>query len=72
VGRTKGAEVGEIGRRDGREFDCATWPNKARSLRKDQFKQEVGKELAGAEKGTVGDHLLQALQKPDSHGRAGD
>jgi IS5 family transposase len=31
------------------EHDCATWLHKARSLPKDQFKQEVEKELTGRE-----------------------
>ena len=31
------------------EFDCATWLHKARSLPKDQFKQEVERELTGRE-----------------------
>ena len=38
-----------MARRDGQEFDCATWLHKARSLPKDQFKQEVEKELTGRE-----------------------
>jgi hypothetical protein len=36
-------------RRDGQEFDCATWLHKARSLPKDLFKREVEKELTGRE-----------------------
>src|SRR5205085_1325627 len=39
----------KIARRDGQEFDCATWLHKARSLPKDQFKREVEKELTGRE-----------------------
>ncbi len=38
-----------MARRDGQEFDCATWLHKARSLPKDQFKREVEKELTGRE-----------------------
>jgi 5-methylcytosine-specific restriction endonuclease McrA len=38
-----------VARRDGQEFDCATWLHKARSLPKDQFKREVEKELTGRE-----------------------
>ena len=38
-----------MARRDGQEFDCATWMHKARSLPKDQFKREVEKELTGRE-----------------------
>src|ERR1700747_2612070 len=49
VGWTKGLELGKVARRDGQEFDCATWLHKARSMPKDQFKQEVEKELTGRE-----------------------
>ena len=47
VGWAKGLELAKVARRDGQEFDCATWLHKARSLPKDQFKQEVEKELTG-------------------------
>ena len=49
VGWTKGLELAKIARRDRQEFDCATWLHKARSLPKDQFKQEVERELTGRE-----------------------
>src|SRR5436305_13980815 len=49
VGWTKGLELAKLARRDGQEFDCATWLHKARSLPKDQFKREVEKELTGKE-----------------------
>ena len=39
VGWTKGLELAKVTRRDGQEFDCATWLHKARSLPKDQFKR---------------------------------
>ena len=47
VGWTKGVELAKLARRDGQHFDCATWLHKARQLPKDQFKQEVEKELSG-------------------------
>jgi hypothetical protein len=50
VGWTKGLELAKVARRDGQEFDCATWLHKARLLPKDQFKQEVERELTGREK----------------------
>ena len=50
VGWTKGLELAKVARRDGQHFDCATWLHRARSLPKDQFKQEVERELTG--KGT--------------------
>jgi len=49
VGWTKGLELAKVARRDGQDFDCATWLHKAREMPKDQFKQEVGKELTGRE-----------------------
>jgi len=47
VGWTKGLELAKVARRDGEEFDCATWLHKARQMPKDQFKREVEKELTG-------------------------
>ena len=45
----KGLELAKAARRDGQEFDCATWLHKARSLPKDQLKGEVEMELTGWE-----------------------
>jgi hypothetical protein len=42
-------DLAKVARKDGQEFDCATWLHKARSLPKDQFKREVEKELTGRE-----------------------
>jgi hypothetical protein len=39
--------LAKVARRDGQEFDCATWLHKARSLPKDEFKRDVEKELTG-------------------------
>jgi hypothetical protein len=47
VGWTKGLELTKLARRDGQEFDCATWMHKARSMPKEEFKREVEKELTG-------------------------
>jgi hypothetical protein len=49
VGWTKGVELAKLARRDGQDFDCATWLHKARELPKDQFKHEVEKELTGVD-----------------------
>src|SRR3989475_7517615 len=50
VGWTKGLELAKLARRrDGQEFDCATWLHKARVLPKEQFRREVEKELPGRE-----------------------
>jgi hypothetical protein len=35
VGWTKGLELAKLARRDGQEFDCATWLHKARAMPKD-------------------------------------
>jgi hypothetical protein len=47
VGWTKGVELAKLARRDREHFDCATWLHKAREMPKEQFKQEVEKELTG-------------------------
>jgi hypothetical protein len=49
VGWSKGLELAKIARRDRQNFDCATWLHKAREMPKEQFKQEVEKELTGRE-----------------------
>src|SRR5207249_2750664 len=49
VGWTKGLELAKVARRDGQKFDCATWLHKARQMPKEEFKQEVEKELTGHE-----------------------
>jgi len=49
VGWTKGLELAKLARRDGHHFDCATWLHRAREMPKEQFKQEVEKELTGKE-----------------------
>jgi hypothetical protein len=47
IGWTKGVELAKLARRDGQDFDCATWLHKAREMAKEQFKHEVEKELTG-------------------------
>src|SRR2546425_4263226 len=48
VGWAKGLELAKLARRrDGQEFDCATWLHKARELPKEEFRREVEKELTG-------------------------
>jgi len=49
VGWTKGLELAKLARRDGQRFDCATWLHKAHEMPKEEFKQEVEKELTGKE-----------------------
>src|SRR5438874_4099207 len=50
VGWTNGLELAKLAkRRDGQEFDCATWLHKARVLPREQFRREVEKELTGKE-----------------------
>src|ERR1700740_2009838 len=48
-GWAKGLELAKLARRDGHHFDCATWLHKAQVMPKEQFKQEVEKELTGRE-----------------------
>ena len=48
IGWTKGLDLAKLAkRRDGKEFDCATWLHKARQLPKEEFRREVEKELTG-------------------------
>jgi hypothetical protein len=48
VGWSKGLELAKLARsRNGQGLDCATWLHKAQELPKDQFRQEVEKELTG-------------------------
>jgi hypothetical protein len=47
VGWSKAAELVKVARHNPEEFDCATWLHKARTLPKEQFKQEVERELTG-------------------------
>ncbi len=47
VGWTKAVELAKVARRDGDEFDCATWLHKAREMPKEEFKCEVEKHLTG-------------------------
>ena len=49
IGWTKGIELAKLARRDRQLFDCATWLHRANEMPKEQFKQEVEKELTGRE-----------------------
>jgi hypothetical protein len=49
VGWTKGLELAKVARAAGQDFDCATWLHKARAMPKEEFQQEVQKELTGRE-----------------------
>jgi hypothetical protein len=49
VGWAKGLELAKLAKRDRQDFDCATWLHRAREMPKEQFKQEVEKELTGRE-----------------------
>jgi hypothetical protein len=49
VGWTKALELTKLARRDGQHFDCATWLHRAREMPKEEFQQEVEKELTGRE-----------------------
>ena len=47
IGWTKGLDLAKVARRDRQKFNCATWLQKAKTLPKDQFRQEVERELTG-------------------------
>jgi hypothetical protein len=47
VGWSKAVELVKVARRDGEQFDCATWLHKARELPKEGFKGEVERHLTG-------------------------
>jgi hypothetical protein len=49
VGWAKATELVRVVRRDGAEFDCATWLHKAKELPKEEFKREVERYLTGKE-----------------------
>jgi len=49
VGWSKAAELVKVARKDGEQFDCATWLHKAKELPKEGFKGEVEKYLTGKE-----------------------
>ena len=49
VGWSKAAELVKVARRDGENFDCATWLHKAKEMAKEGFKGEVERHLTGKE-----------------------
>ena len=49
VGWSKATELVRVARRDGSEFDCATWLHKAKELPKEDFKRAVESHLTGKE-----------------------
>ncbi len=49
VGWSKATEMAKVARRDGNDFDCATWLHKAKELPKEEFKREVERHLTGQE-----------------------
>jgi hypothetical protein len=49
VGWSKAAELVKVVRRDGEEFDCATWLHRAKDMPKEGFRAEVERHLTGKE-----------------------
>jgi hypothetical protein len=49
VGWSKATELVKVARRDGEQFDCATWLHKAKDLPKESFKLAVERHLTGKE-----------------------
>ena len=49
VGWSKATELAKVARRDGQQFDCATWLHRAQQTPKEEFKRDVEKHLTGKE-----------------------
>ena len=49
VGWSKAVELTRVARKDGEDFDSATWLHKAHEMPKEEFKREVSKHLTGKE-----------------------
>ena len=49
VGWSKATELAKVARRDGQQFDCATWLHRAQELPKEEFKRAVEMHLTGKE-----------------------
>ena len=49
LGWIKGRELARLARAEGERFVCAPWVHKARTMTREQFQQEVEKELTGKE-----------------------
>ena len=47
IGWTKAADLAKLARRQGEQFDCATWLHKARETPKDKLHDEIDKLLTG-------------------------
>ncbi len=71
VGWSKAVELVKVARRDGENFDCATWLHKAKAMPKEGFKSEVGTAPHGEGNRALGDYLLQALQESAACRREG-
>ena len=65
IGWTKGLELAKVARRDGQDFDYATWMHRARAMPKEQFRREVEKELTGRDT-EPWEIIYFKLYKPDS------
>src|ERR1700722_17617188 len=49
VGWSKATELAKVARRDGQQFDCATWLHRAQQMPKEEFKRDVERHLTGKE-----------------------
>jgi hypothetical protein len=49
VGWSKATELAKVARRDGQQFDSATWLHRAQQMPKEEFKRDVEKHLTGKE-----------------------
>jgi len=65
VGWAKGIELAKLARRDGQNFDCATWLHKAADA--ERGVQAGGRaRVDGAGDGAVGNYLFQTVPEPDA------
>jgi len=69
VGWTKGVELAKLARKQGQEFESATWLHRARQMPKEEFKREVEKELTGKDSEPA---ELIFFKEPGPSNRAGD
>lgn len=49
VGWSKATDLAKVARREGQQFDCATWLHKAKEMPRQDFQREVQKHLTGQE-----------------------
>ena len=71
LGWSKAMELAKVARSEGRQFDCATWLNKAQESTKQELKEAVHKYFTGGRLRTLRDGLLQAVRESVAGGGKG-